>query len=472
MMNVSLTIHAAWLFVLTFPVLGLFLQSVLFRTNRREGPKIASFMMWGGFFFTVLFWSMGIPFQQQTSVAGFRPDLLTWVMTALILFVSSTVHTFSLNYMAGSRFYRRYFLKLSGVTASVLLMTGAQNPWLFLLFWWTSNALLILLMVHQPKWEQAKNSGILAAKTLGFATCFLAAAQLFKNQKDLSTIFLILAAMAQSGIWPFHRWLISSLNSPTPVSALMHAGLVNGGGFLLARNASIFFDQPSAFFFLFIIGSFTLVLGTLYKMVQSDAKRMLACSTMGQMGFMVMQCGLGLFPAAVAHLCWHGLYKACLFLGIGSAVKFKEGKALSPVPLAKAFLCGMFGAYSFALMSGKELTAGNTETVLIFFAWIAAMNLSVHLLRQVQLLAAVVIASILGALYGGSVMVIEAVLSPLMISMPLPLHPLHYAMMGAVFIGWLYLNFAKVDDRLYLKLLDNSQPHPSTVTALRTGYQY
>ena len=104
----------------------------------------------------------------------------------------------------------------------------------------------------------------------------------------------------------------------------MHAGLINGGGFLLARFAPMLAIQPPILNLIFIAGITTALLGTLWKLMQSDVKRMLACSTMGQMGFMIAQCGLGLFPAAVAHLSWHGLFKAYLFLSTGSAAKEKR----------------------------------------------------------------------------------------------------------------------------------------------------
>jgi len=135
--------------------------------------------------------------------------------------------------------------------------------------------------------------------------------------------------MTQSAIWPFHTWLISSLNSPTPVSAIMHAGLINGGGFLLTRFAGLFVQSTGMLQVIFFLGLLTALIGTLWKLMQHDIKRMLACSTMGQMGFMIAQCGLGLFPAAIAHLCWHGLFKAYLFLSSGSAAHEKEWNRIS-----------------------------------------------------------------------------------------------------------------------------------------------
>ncbi len=197
-----------------------------------------------------------------------------------------------------------------------------------------SHALLVRRMEHKSNWKAARASAALAGKNyllaaffmgfafllLGFETGswtlrgILAYQEAASSTMILPLVLLILAAMAQSAIWPFHRWLLSSLNSPTPVSALMHAGLINGGGFLLIRFAPLFAHHPGLLTLVFCVGLTSAFLGTLWKLLQSDVKRMLACSTMGQMGFMMMQCGLGLFSAALTHLLWHGLFKAYLFL--------------------------------------------------------------------------------------------------------------------------------------------------------------
>ena len=165
----------------------------------------------------------------------------------------------------------------------------------------------------------------------------------------------------------------------------MHAGLVNGGGFLLARFAPLYVEHSILLTAIFVIGLATALLGTLWKLMQSDVKRMLACSTMGQMGFMLAQCGLGLFPAAVAHLVWHGLFKAYLFLASGGAAQEKRldlGYPPKPATFFLALLCGVAGSLGFALTSAQSWFAGDTTLVLMVVAFLAASQFALPILRE------------------------------------------------------------------------------------------
>jgi NAD(P)H-quinone oxidoreductase subunit 5 len=294
--------------------------------------------------------------------------------------------------------------------------------------------------------------------------------------------------MTQSALWPFHTWLISSLNSPTPVSALMHAGLINGGGFLLARFAPLFLQQPYLLHFIFIVGMITTVLGTTWKLMQSDVKRMFACSTMGQMGFMIVQCGLGLFPAAIAHLCFHGFFKAYLFLSSGSAIRQKRVR-LERSPKVTHFLlalvCAMFGAYTFALISGKNIFAGDTTLFLIGITFIAGIQCALAILHDdlfVQMPLAIVTNIFFGALYAMSVKGIYLLIAPLNIQKPQPLNLLHTIGFTVLFLGWLIVVFghnftySKRHSQLllqwYVIMLNASQPHTDTITAHRNDYTF
>ncbi len=124
---------------------------------------------------------------------------------------------------------------------------------------------------------------------------------------DFWGLLLALGAMTKSAQVPFHFWLPETMESPTPVSALMHAGIINAGGILLTRLSPILIHSPSGMHTLFIVGTVTAFFGALVKLVQSDVKRSLAYSTIGQMGFMMMQVGLGAFTAAIFHLCTHAV---------------------------------------------------------------------------------------------------------------------------------------------------------------------
>ncbi|MFC6756619.1 proton-conducting transporter membrane subunit [Halomicroarcula sp. GCM10025894] len=120
--------------------------------------------------------------------------------------------------------------------------------------------------------------------------------------------------------------MLSSMTGPTPASAIMHAGFVNAGGVLLARLAPVFAIQQNVMLLIVALGAVSSVLAQAMMLVKADYKGRLGCSTVAQMGFMILQCGLGFFAAAVAHLIIHGFYKAYLFLSTGSQVVKKAPK--------------------------------------------------------------------------------------------------------------------------------------------------
>lgn len=436
----------------------------------------------------------------------FYIDALSFIMMALVGFVALCVASFSMRYLNGDRKKTSFFVILAGLVASVFVMVSADHMLLFLVFWMMSNILLARLMLHKREWEAARQSARLAFKNFVVGSVFLATAfGLLYAQTGQASIqamltapldtvwaisiggLIVLVAMSQSALWPFHRWLTSSLNSPTPVSAVMHAGLVNGGGFLLARFAPMLAEQPVILGVMFVAGLVTALLGTLWKLMQSDIKRMLACSTMGQMGFMVAQCGLGLFPAAVAHLCWHGLFKAYLFLASGAAAQEKRLDLDYPSSVSQftiALVCGALGAVVFAQTSGKDIFAGDTTLFLIVLAMIAGTQFALPIVRgqgRAKVLLAVIATVVMGALYGGSVMLVEHILAPVAILMPQPLSVVHVIGLCVLVSAWLFILFAKGKGKrtspawmlkAYVGMLNASQPHPKTVTAHRNQYQY
>lgn len=495
--------------IILSPLLGLFTNLLFFKKNFPLGSRTASFGIWIGFISALIAWFIGLPFSQKNESWGFIANEISWLMATLILFVSAIVHHFSLRYMAGDRNYRGYFLFLSLITISTLLMVASDNIVMLISFWSLSNLLLVLLMMHKFQWVAAKNSGVLAIKTFVLGLVFLSAGTgllsyesgtlslhlIVENSESLSAsirkislFFIILAAFTQSGGWPFHRWLISSLNSPTPVSAFMHAGLVNGGGLLLARFAPIFFHESLLFNILFMLAVITLVLGGIWKLLQTDIKRMLACSTMTQMGFMMMQCGLGLFSAALAHLCWHGLFKAFLFLRSGSTIaehRHTDEERFFNVPtFFLSSLCGVIGAIGFIFGSGLSFNLIDTRAVLIFFSWMASTQVAHTLLQKKQSLFFVLTASIFclatGIIYGLTIDLIEVAMAPLQISQPQLLNFIHMMGITFIFCTWIALNLKLFKDRegslwwrrFYVRMLNASQPDPKTITSSRNGYKF
>jgi NAD(P)H-quinone oxidoreductase subunit 5 len=151
-------------------------------------------------------------------------------------------------------------------------------------------------------------------------------------------VLLVLGAMTKSAQFPFHTWLPETMEAPTPVSALMHAGIINAGGYLIVRLSPLVAQAPLALDLLLFNGALTALIGSLVMLTQTDVKRSLAYSTVSQMGFMFMQCGLGAFSAAVLHMIAHGLYKAHAFLGTGAAATWASKK--TDLPVLPAILTG------------------------------------------------------------------------------------------------------------------------------------
>lgn len=435
----------------------------------------------------------------------FHVDALAFIMGGLILFVNLCVASFSCRYLSGDKVQGRFYATQLLLVLSVLAFVTADNLFLFLAAWAVSNLLLVKMMIHKSSWQAAKESGRLAFKTmlLAFISLSIAIAVIFTqtghvsiqdvlshqyNQNILACIlFLILvAACAQSALWPFHKWLLSSLNSPTPVSAIMHAGLINGGGFLLARFAPLYIQQPALMKFALIIGLLTAILGTLWKLVQNDVKRMLACSTMAQMGFMVMQCGLGLFPAAIAHLMWHGFFKSYLFLASGSAAQEKRYETNKLPHIGQwmyAILCTVMGTYFFCICSGISIHTNDTRLFLVGMAFIASLQLSLTILDKLTLKKILLTAlspTIAGVTYGLSVYSFDRLLPGL--SYPQSLDVIHYLAFATLAVGWAVMVFSKgsrflLDPPrwvlgLYVWLLNAGQPHARTITTHRNHYQY
>lgn len=434
-------------------------------------------------------------------------DSLSLIMMALVGFVTVCVASFASRYLKGDRKQPVFYTNMIVMVVSVFIMVSADHLLLMLMTWASSNFFLVRLMLHKQEWLAAKESSSLAFKNFGLGFAFLGCAFLILYKVTgqtsiyaishlsfetswvfVSSIFILLAAMTQSALWPFHKWLTSSLNSPTPVSAIMHAGLVNGGGFLLTRFAPMLSDQPTLLSFIFIIGIATALLGTLWKLMQSDIKRMLACSTMGQMGFMIAQCGLGLFPAAIAHLCWHGLFKAYLFLNSGSAAQEKRLDLDYPPSLMHfglALICGIIGAFMFTVTSDKAFFTANTTLFLTLIALIAGTQFALPIIRDkfaFKLPLAIIATAIMGSIYGLSVYSIEYLLEPMALWNPQPLNINHLIAFGALVIAWLgiifgrqYLAKATYPDwmlKFYVRMLNASQPHSKTVTAYRNHYQF
>lgn len=433
-------------------------------------------------------------------------DSLAIIMILLTSYVGTCVISFSSRYLKGDKKYHRFLGYTTLLLLSVFVMVSSHD----LRTLWPSscaaNFALIQLMIHKSSWKAAKRSGELAAKNYALSSlCLLLAFICFyleTGETDIALIihqagstkiligllFLLAASMMQSAIWPFHRWLLSSLNSPTPISAMMHAGLINGGGFLLLRFAPLYLEYPKLLTVLFLIGLLSAFLGILWKLMQNDVKRMLACSTMGQMGFMFAQCGLGLFPIALSHLVWHSMFKAYLFLASGSVAQEKRFDLDYP-PKISSFLfsltCGVIGWLAFASCNNEPIFPNNTFMVIMCLIIISGTQLCLPLLRKLTIknyICAMLLTLITGFTYGFSVKIISSAMTHAQILEPQPLNIVYIAGIIALILTWLCLLFLRTTTSngywvywircLYLRSLNASQPDPTTITAHRNHYTY
>jgi NAD(P)H-quinone oxidoreductase subunit 5 len=197
---------------------------------------------------------------------------------------------------------------------------------------------------------------------------------------DLLTVFaalgIALAAVLASAQFPVHGWLTEVMEAPTPVSALLHAGVINAGGFLLIRFADVMLAAPGIMALLVMLGGFTALFGGLVMLTQPAVKTSLAWSTIAQMAFMVMQCGLALFPLALLHIVAHSLYKAHAFLSAGEAVS-NVAAIRRPGPVAVPSARNVMQAFGIGIViyavvggvfgfDGKSVQAIALGVILIF----------------------------------------------------------------------------------------------------------
>lgn len=284
-------------------------------------------------------------------------DPLSLVMWAFVSGISLLVHVYSMRYMVEEPGYPRFFALLNLMTATILFVVAAGDLVTLLAAWFLVGVLLYFLLGHDVHRPAAGRYALWTTITyrVGDLPLWLAAFILYRTYHSLSlpVIFSRIAAAPNATLWGMtvpawvgilvalaafsrsaqillHGWLPYTMDAPTPVSALMHAGIVNAGGFLLNRFAPVFEFDGTGLHIAFIVGLITALVGSSLMLIQNDVKRSLGYSTMGQMGFMVMECGLGALALAVFHLIAHGFFKASLFLGAGDAIG--EARAQDGVP--------------------------------------------------------------------------------------------------------------------------------------------
>ena len=284
---------------------------------------------------------------------GFLVDRLTAMMLVVVSFVSLLVHLYTVGYMHDDPGYKRFFSYISLFTFAMFMLVMSNN-FMQLFFGWEAVGLVSYLLIgfwyKKPSAIFANLKAFLVNRvgdfgfllgiaavlyflhTLDYATAFAAAPELVGKTLQITAgthwdaatvicIGLFIGAMGKSAQVPLHVWLPDSMEGPTPISALIHAAtMVTAGIFMVARMSPLFELSQSALSFVLVIGATTALFTGLIGIVQNDIKRVIAYSTLSQLGYMTVALGVSAYSGAVYHLMTHAFFKALLFLGAGSVI--------------------------------------------------------------------------------------------------------------------------------------------------------
>jgi NADH-quinone oxidoreductase subunit L len=295
-------------------------------------------------------WIAGEGFRLQV---GFLIDRLTVTMMTVVTFVSLMVHIYTIGYMADDPGYQRFFAYIALFTFSMMMLVMANN-FLQLFFGWEAVGLVSYLLIGfwftRPTAIYANLKAFLANRvgdfgfllgvgfvfasfgTLDYGPVFAEAPRFANVVLDIIPghewslmsaicICLFIGAMGKSAQFPLHVWLPDSMEGPTPISALIHAAtMVTAGIFMVARMSPLFELSRTALSFVVVIGAITCFFMALIAIVQYDIKRVVAYSTLSQLGYMTMALGASAYSVAIFHLMTHAFFKAVLFLGAGSVI--------------------------------------------------------------------------------------------------------------------------------------------------------
>lgn len=277
--------------------------------------------------------------------ASVRLDALSTVMLAMIAALALVISRFSATYLDGDERHGTFLGRLAATVAAVEVLVLSGNLLLLVVAWIATSLALHHLLVfygHRRRAVVAARKKFLAAR-IGDAFLIAGAALLYARfgtgdlqaifdgvralpagwalgQVELAALCLAVAAMLKSAQFPTHGWLVEVMETPTPVSALLHAGILNAGPFLAIRMAFVLDGARPATALLVAVGGLTALFASVVLLTQPSVKVALGYSSAAHMGFMLMICGLGLYPAALLHLVAHSFYKAHAFLSSGSAI--------------------------------------------------------------------------------------------------------------------------------------------------------
>jgi NAD(P)H-quinone oxidoreductase subunit 5 len=307
-----------------------------------------------------------------------RLDAVSATMALLVAFVGWVVVRYARRYLDGEAREGAFHGLMLATLAAVLLLVQAGSLLVLVASFVAVGLGMRQLLLFYPDRPEARRAAakftlvwgagdVLLALAcvllwVGFGTADLAgmteaAVGGLPVSAQIAVALLVLVAALKTAAFPLHGWLTEVMEAPTPVSALLHAGIINAGGFLLIRLAGLVQESSGAMAALVMIGGFTALFGAVVMLTQSAVKTALAWSTVAQMGFMLLQCGLGLWALALLHIVAHSMYKAHAFLSSGGAVQ-AVAAIRRPGPVAVPGLAAVGKAFALALVLYAAVATG------------------------------------------------------------------------------------------------------------------
>lgn len=350
-------------FVLLIPIIPVVIAALLSVVSNKEHiPKIS--LVLSGLIALLALYGTYHVIAYHTPINGFGGFViyneLSAILVPYVAILGLVVRKYAAKYMWDEAGYKRFFILLNFIFSAIYLLVMSNNLIVLALAWQLLSIALYLLVsfnvgsnsaVKNARWTMVVHKGadlvfifavVLTYKAFGsFDLGVLSEQWLVISQAPIDDpmIFVIgllflVAAMMKSAIMPFHIWLPYTSEAPTPVSAVMHAGVVNVGGILLNKLAYLLMLAPAVLNIAFVIGLVTAIFASLIMLTVSDIKRSLGYSTAGQMGYMIMEIGLGAFSLAIYHLIVHGIFKATLFLESGGLIRLARHESNLPKRLS------------------------------------------------------------------------------------------------------------------------------------------
>ncbi|AFS54010.1 NADH dehydrogenase subunit 5 [Leptospirillum ferriphilum] len=415
------------------------------------------------------YFSFALPDQLGAFEINISVNALTVTMLLLVAFVGMIVSHYSRTYMDGDPREGQFHRWLALTLGSFFTLIVVGNMWAFFVSWIATSLFLHELLafyrdrpgailaarkkyvLHRVADASLLGAIVLLVRTLhtpdfsGIGPALLSYHGTLPAGLFLAGGLIVLAAILKSAQFPFHGWLIQVMEAPTPVSALLHAGIIYTGAFLVLRMSPLLSLENGARDTLVLTGLLSIALTSLMMVTETNIKESLAYSTCAQMGFMLMECGLGLYTLAVLHIVSHSVYKAHAFLASGSVVDHFRAPALSPASGRASTLRAILGlsvglGMTFAIGSGFGISFSR-QPALVVLGVILSVAVSRLMLQALDMQHAgtgrlffdtALLSAAVCTAYFGLHRLFDMFLGTLLPAAPFPETPFQSALLGAV----------------------------------------